>query len=106
MWHVKTYKTLDLFVLVFGRYLKNVFPKADETLLLDILSSEDNNVIRATEKLKMLGFDRRDTPPPPPLSTLSAKREEESEREEMARPTPPPRLKSLEEKNKSEFRFC
>lgn len=33
------------------RYLKNVFPKVEETMLLDILEQSDNNVQKASEKL-------------------------------------------------------
>ncbi|CAG2058179.1 unnamed protein product [Timema podura] len=82
------------------RYLKSVFPKADETLLLDILANADNNVQKATEKLQVMGFEKRDTPPP--RLTLRKKEEEQKAQERRsATPTPPPRMKSVEEKQKS-----
>uniref|UniRef100_A0A1B0C543 WW domain-containing protein n=1 Tax=Glossina palpalis gambiensis TaxID=67801 RepID=A0A1B0C543_9MUSC len=47
------------------RYMKTIFPKADETLLLDILANADNNVQKASEKLISLGYTKRDFAPPP-----------------------------------------
>nr|CAD7399666.1 unnamed protein product [Timema cristinae] len=86
------------------RYLKSVFPKADETLLLDILANADNNVQKATEKLQVMGFEKRDTPPP--RLTLRKKEEEQKAQERRsATPTPPPRMKSVEEKQKMKLRL-
>ncbi|XP_067013916.2 uncharacterized protein [Anabrus simplex] len=86
------------------RYLKSVFPKVDETLLLDILSNSDNNVQKATEKLLTMGFEKRDTPPP--RLTLRRKEEEQKAHEQsLATPAPPPRMKSLEEKQKMKARL-
>ncbi|XP_067013924.2 uncharacterized protein [Anabrus simplex] len=86
------------------KYLKSVFPKVDETLLLDILSNSDNNVQKATEKLLTMGFEKRDTPPP--RLTLRRKEEEQKAHEQsLATPAPPPRMKSLEEKQKMKARL-
>ncbi|XP_033158355.1 uncharacterized protein LOC117139827 isoform X1 [Drosophila mauritiana] len=46
------------------RYMKNIFPKADEELLLDILANADNNVQFASEKLISLGYTKRDMQQP------------------------------------------
>ncbi|XP_032598050.2 uncharacterized protein LOC6570559 isoform X5 [Drosophila grimshawi] len=46
--------------LLLKRYMKNIFPKADEMLLLDILANADNNVQFASEKLISLGYTKRD----------------------------------------------
>ncbi|XP_026482859.1 uncharacterized protein LOC113391108 [Ctenocephalides felis] len=43
------------------RYLKSIFPKADETLLLDILAGSDNNVQGASLKLLGLGYEKQVT---------------------------------------------
>ncbi|GFG38168.1 hypothetical protein Cfor_03779 [Coptotermes formosanus] len=88
------------------RYLKSVFPKVEETLLLDILSNSDNNVQKATEKLIAMGFEKRDTPPP--RLTLRKKEEEQqklTQEHRAAMPTPPPRMKSAEEKQKMKARL-
>ncbi|XP_037933753.1 uncharacterized protein LOC119668350 [Teleopsis dalmanni] len=45
------------------RYMKNIFPKADEMLLLDILTGADNNVQLASEKLISMGYVKRDFVP-------------------------------------------
>ncbi|XP_034483143.1 uncharacterized protein LOC117788471 isoform X3 [Drosophila innubila] len=46
------------------RYMKNIFPKADEMLLLDTLANADNNVQYASEKLISLGYIKRDVQQP------------------------------------------
>lgn len=51
------------------KYMKGIFPAADETILLDVLASCENNVQRASEKLMRKGFSR--TPPPKYVSTMS-----------------------------------
>lgn len=43
------------------KYLKNIFSKADETLILDVLANKDNNVQKATEELMSMGFAKKDT---------------------------------------------
>ncbi|XP_023163389.2 putative uncharacterized protein DDB_G0291812 isoform X2 [Drosophila hydei] len=50
--------------LLLKRYMKNIFPKADEMLLLDILANADNNVQFASEKLISLGYVKRDMQQP------------------------------------------
>ncbi|KRK05195.1 uncharacterized protein LOC6539394 isoform X4 [Drosophila yakuba] len=50
--------------LLLKRYMKNIFPKADEELLLDILANADNNVQFASEKLISLGYIKRDMQQP------------------------------------------
>nr|XP_031844058.1 uncharacterized protein LOC116431985 isoform X2 [Nomia melanderi] len=85
------------------RYLKNVFPKVEETMLLDILELSDNNVQKASEKLIDLGYEKRN--PTGPKSLARKKEEEEQARNKQAVPTPPPRMKSLEEKNKMKARL-
>lgn len=57
------------------RYLKNVFPKADETILLEILEQSDNNVQKASERLIDLGYEKRN--PTLPAKALAKKKEEE-----------------------------
>ncbi|XP_071444724.1 uncharacterized protein [Hetaerina americana] len=83
------------------RYLKSVFPTVEETFLLDILCNADNNVQKATEKLLVMGFEKRDTPPP----RLTIRKKEEEPKPKTVIPTPPPRMKSQEEKQKMKNRL-
>ncbi|KAL6443466.1 hypothetical protein ACFW04_002951 [Cataglyphis niger] len=83
--------------LLLKKYLKSIFPKVDETILLDILEQSDNNVQKASEKLIDLGYEKRNTTFP--VKTAAKKKEEEQTNNEQIAPTPPPRIKSLEEKN-------
>ncbi|XP_047524971.1 uncharacterized protein LOC125062835 isoform X3 [Pieris napi] len=43
------------------KYLKSVFPKAEETLILDVLANKDNNVQTASEELITMGFSKKQT---------------------------------------------
>ncbi|XP_046467738.1 uncharacterized protein [Neodiprion pinetum] len=89
--------------LLLKKYLKNVFPKADETILLDILEQSDNNVQKASEKLIELGYEKRS--PTGPSKPSLKKQTDEQNRTEQSVPTPPPRMRSLEEKNKMKTRL-
>lgn len=40
--------------------MKMIFPKADETLLLDILANTENNVQKASEKVMSLGYVKKE----------------------------------------------
>lgn len=87
------------------RYLKSIYPKAEEMLLLDILANADNNVQKASEKLSSMGYEKRDTTAPKPTNRS---REEQVLKERTQRestPPPMPRMKSNEEKQKSMSRF-
>ncbi|XP_059220940.1 uncharacterized protein LOC106094207 isoform X2 [Stomoxys calcitrans] len=42
------------------RYMKMIFPKADETLLLDVLANSDNNVQKASDKVISLGYAKKE----------------------------------------------
>lgn len=90
------------FTQIIDRYLKNVFPKVEETMLLDILEQSDNNVQKASEKLIDLGYEKRNPIAP---KSLRKKEEEQIKKEQQIAPTPPPRMKSLEEKNKMKMRL-
>lgn len=64
-----------MFVKYVYRYLKSIFPKVDETILLDILEQSDNNVQKASEKLIDLGYEKRNTTFP--TKAVTKKKEEE-----------------------------
>lgn len=66
----------SLILNVLCRYLKNVFPKVDEYILLDTLEQCDNNVQKATDKLLDLGYEKRD-PTAPSRASIKKKEEEE-----------------------------
>ncbi|XP_074099812.1 uncharacterized protein LOC141527936 isoform X2 [Cotesia typhae] len=83
--------------LLLKKYLKNVFPKVDETLLLDILEQSDNNVQKASEKLIEQGYEKKN-PTGPSKSLIRPK--EDIHKVSQVTPTPPPRMKTVEEKTK------
>ncbi|XP_039763618.1 uncharacterized protein LOC120636275 isoform X2 [Pararge aegeria] len=72
------------------KYLKSVFPKAEETVILDILANKDNNVQKASEELISMGFTKKETilaqqkkkdkeTPPPPKKVIIMKTAEEKD---------------------------
>lgn len=40
--------------------MKSIFPQADETVILDILYNQDNNIMKSSEVLKEMGFQRKE----------------------------------------------
>ncbi|KAK3921172.1 BAG family molecular chaperone regulator 3 [Frankliniella fusca] len=86
------------------RYMKSMFPKADETVILDTLYNVDNNVQAATSQLQAMGFDKRDTTSslagtPSSKMKVSEKVMNENEKGKViCTPTTSARLRSVEEK--------
>merc|ERR1711953_102975 len=78
------------------KYLKSVFPTVEEYLLLDVLANSENNVQNTSDKLRKMGYVRRETPAAP---RLHAKRKEEERLAEKRTPLPkPPPIKTEKEK--------
>ncbi|CAH0716285.1 unnamed protein product, partial [Brenthis ino] len=72
------------------KYLKSIFPKAEETLILDVLANKDNNIQKASEELITMGFSKKET-----IIKQQKKKEKET-------PQPPKKvviMKTMEEKN-------
>lgn len=86
--NVKIYFPFDFIY----RYLKSIFPKAEETLILDILANEDNNVQKASEKLLSMGYSKKDN------TQKSVNTQKDTELKSSSRSSTPPRLKTNEEK--------
>ncbi|XP_026271946.2 uncharacterized protein LOC113202093 isoform X5 [Frankliniella occidentalis] len=86
------------------KYMKSMFPKADETVILDTLYNVDNNVQAATSQLQAMGFDKRDTTPshagtPSSKMKVTDKNMTEKEKDKVtSTPTTSARLRSVEEK--------
>ncbi|XP_055909687.1 uncharacterized protein LOC129944349 isoform X2 [Eupeodes corollae] len=88
------------------RYMKNIFPKADETLLLDILANSDNNVQKASETLIAMGYVKRDVAPPPKLTNRGEGKPVNMEGEECNKIIPlRPKVYTEEEKKQMKIRL-
>ncbi|CRL02963.1 CLUMA_CG015743, isoform A [Clunio marinus] len=85
------------------RYLKSMFPKAEETIILDVLATVENNVQKASESLIRMGYEKKEMTPAPRLS--HRKKEEYQPQKEVIQPTPPPKPKTAEEKKKMKARM-
>ncbi|XP_043236862.1 histone-lysine N-methyltransferase 2D-like isoform X4 [Amphibalanus amphitrite] len=75
------------------RYLKSVFPEADEALLLDVLTNCDNSVQKAGIRLTSMGYDKSETPVVPARFDLRHQRDAAVVRrpESPRQPEPSPR---------------
>ncbi|XP_050093282.1 uncharacterized protein LOC126576163 isoform X4 [Anopheles aquasalis] len=95
--------------MLLKKYMKSIFPKAEETLILDVLANADNNVQTASQQLLQMGYDKREQPIPQRSSsrkgTGSSQPTEEELRKEQELKTPTPKLRSPEEKKKIKARL-
>ncbi|XP_061499453.1 muscle M-line assembly protein unc-89 isoform X5 [Anopheles gambiae] len=94
--------------MLLKKYMKSIFPKAEETLILDVLANADNNVQTASQQLLKMGYDKREQPVPQRSSasrkgTGTSQATEDDKKEELKTPTP--KLKSPEEKKKIKARL-
>ncbi|XP_034255522.1 uncharacterized protein LOC117653754 isoform X2 [Thrips palmi] len=93
------------------RYMKSMFPKADETIILDTLYNVENNVAAATNQLQAMGFDKKDSTPScggtPSSKGKETEKSSKNEKKEKAVPTPTPsaRLRSVVEKQEMRDRL-
>lgn len=77
-----------------------MYQKADETMILEILASCDNSVQKASEQLKKMGFEKREPAGAPKVSNRA-----KEDPKKAPQPTPPPKIKSAEEKKRCEYMF-
>lgn len=82
--------------------MKNLFPKADETLLLDVLANSDNNIHATSEKLENLGYTKKDLGLKQPHVQFT----EEEKEEEVPEEIKPPKVFSEEDKIECGYFFC
>ncbi|XP_045509773.1 uncharacterized protein LOC123705156 isoform X2 [Colias croceus] len=78
------------------KYLKSVFPKAEETLILDVLANKDNNVQMASEELITMGFNKKET--------IIGPKKKEKETPQPVKKTVPV-IKTIEEKNELKLKL-
>ncbi|CAG4942775.1 unnamed protein product [Colias eurytheme] len=78
------------------KYLKSVFPKAEETLILDVLANKDNNVQMASEELITMGFNKKET--------IMGPKKKEKETPQPVKKTVPV-IKTIEEKNELKLKL-
>lgn len=86
--------------------MKSIFPQADETVILEVLYNNENNIQKASGILTDMGFNRKDTvkAAQQKLETkIEEKRIEEIKKNEP--PPAPPRIKTSEEKANCNFIF-
>ncbi|GJQ68686.1 hypothetical protein Trydic_g17226 [Trypoxylus dichotomus] len=82
------------------RYMKCIFPKAEETIILDVLTSSDNNIQKASEWLKKMGYEKRDPIKVQQQAEVELEKEKQENEASLKVETPHiPKIKSTEEKN-------
>ncbi|XP_045462494.1 uncharacterized protein LOC123672447 isoform X4 [Harmonia axyridis] len=47
--------------LLMKKYMKSIFPQAEETMILEILSNHDHNIQKTSEKLREMGYEKKDS---------------------------------------------
>lgn len=57
--------------------MKSIFPKAEETVILDVLANNDNNIQKTSDILKEMGYEKRDV-----FKLLQQQAEEKAKAEE------------------------
>lgn len=83
--------------------MKSLFPQPDETVILDVLTSNDNDIQKTTDALKEMGFQRKEQTkvekrkPPATPKKVEEKEENKAERATVTK------IKSLQEKEKCKF---
>ncbi|XP_015834083.1 uncharacterized protein LOC656340 isoform X4 [Tribolium castaneum] len=85
--------------LLMKKYMKSIFPQADETVILDVLYNNESNIQKVSEILIDMGFNRKDTVKAAQQkmeTKIEEKRIEEVKKNEP--PPPPPKIKTKEEK--------
>ncbi|KAJ8985545.1 hypothetical protein NQ317_019928 [Molorchus minor] len=88
--------------LLLKKYMKAIFPEADETLILEFLQNNDNKIQMASDLLKEMGFTKKDTVKVA-QQKMEAKQEEKKKEEDQKlakQPSPQVKIKSAEEKMK------
>ncbi|XP_076265060.1 uncharacterized protein LOC143199151 isoform X2 [Rhynchophorus ferrugineus] len=46
------------------RYMKSIFPRADETIILEVLQNNDNSIQRSSDVLRDMGYEKKETVKP------------------------------------------
>lgn len=46
------------------RYMKSIFPKADETIILEVLQNNENSIQRSSDILRDMGYEKKETVKP------------------------------------------
>lgn len=83
--------------------MKSVFPQADETIILEVLQNNENNIQKTSETLKGMGFEKKDTVKVA-QQKLEAKMEQKKEEEKVEADkfqVPQIRLRTADEKKRS-----
>ncbi|XP_017780469.1 PREDICTED: uncharacterized protein LOC108565477 isoform X3 [Nicrophorus vespilloides] len=86
--------------LLLKKYMKSIFPKAEETVILDVLANNENNIQKTSECLKGMGFVKKD--PAKLKQELEDKAKEREEQQQIAKadsPPPMPKIKTQQEKD-------
>lgn len=82
--------------------MKSIFPKAEETVILDVLTSSDNNIQKASEWLKKMGYERKD--PIKLQQQVEIKSEEQQKAEtQLNTEAQVPKIKTADEKAASKY---
>lgn len=82
--------------------MKSIFPQADETIILDVLQNNDNNIQKTADALKDMGFPKKESIKLQP-KVETKKEVVKTEEVEIKPVTPQKKIITPEDKIKSNF---
>ncbi|XP_066148142.1 uncharacterized protein [Euwallacea fornicatus] len=83
------------------RYMKSIFPHADETIILECLQNNDNSIQMTSEKLSEMGYSKKEKmKPATPTSKSKTEEKKEVSVEKTKTPNLPVKTKTMEDKEK------
>ncbi|XP_050312117.1 uncharacterized protein LOC126747488 isoform X2 [Anthonomus grandis grandis] len=84
------------------RYMKSIFPNADETVILECLQNNENSIQKTSDTLREMGYSKKDTVKPPETPKPESKTEGTTSKVAVeaakATPSPAPKRASSEDK--------
>ncbi|XP_060520463.1 uncharacterized protein LOC132698433 isoform X2 [Cylas formicarius] len=81
------------------RYMKSIFPNADETVILEVLQNNDSNIQKTSETLKEMGYSKKDHfKPATPKPDVKVDSPAGTNEPDQTHKLPAPKMKTSEEK--------
>ncbi|XP_050312119.1 BAG family molecular chaperone regulator 3 isoform X4 [Anthonomus grandis grandis] len=88
--------------LLLKKYMKSIFPNADETVILECLQNNENSIQKTSDTLREMGYSKKDTVKPPETPKPESKTEGTTSKVAVeaakATPSPAPKRASSEDK--------
>ncbi|XP_060520465.1 uncharacterized protein LOC132698433 isoform X4 [Cylas formicarius] len=85
--------------MLLKKYMKSIFPNADETVILEVLQNNDSNIQKTSETLKEMGYSKKDHfKPATPKPDVKVDSPAGTNEPDQTHKLPAPKMKTSEEK--------